>query len=268
MTQGLCMFDRDARLVVCNDLYAKMYRLPAELLKPGSLHRDIIAHRVRSGVLQGGHGNADVQQQLAVLSALPAEKRSSRSDEYADGELIRVTRQPIPGGGWVATQRDITEQRRAEEELYETKQFLDSIIDNIPIAVVVKDAVTRKFVLVNRTFQAMRGLGRDELVGKSVFAFYNRRTAEFIDHLDSEVLQGHRDGKNLEYDVDTQGGTPFYAPSRIVIRDNDGEAKYLIVVINDVTERKKSEQRIAFMAHHDALTGLANRAAGTQQIEE
>ena len=138
-----------------------------------------------------------MQQQLSALSALPAEKRSSRIDEHADGTLIRVTRQPLPGGGWVATHDDITEQRRAEEELYETKQFLDSIIDNIPIAVVVKDAVTRKFVLVNRTFQAMRGLGRDALVGKSVFAFYNQRTAEFIDHMDSEVLQGHRDGKNL-----------------------------------------------------------------------
>jgi len=254
--------------VVCNDLYANMYRLPTELLKPGTLHRDIIAHRVRSGLLKGGHGNADVQQQLSALSALPAEKRSSRIDEHADGTLIRVTRQPLPGGGWVATHDDITEQRRAEQELDKTKQFLDSIIDNIPISVVVKDAVTRKFVLVNRTFQAMRGLGRDELVGKSVFAFYNQRTAEFIDHMDSEVLQGHRDGKNLEYDVDTQDGTRIYATSRIVIRDNDGEARYLIVVINDVTERKKSEQRIAFMAHHDALTGLANRAAVTQQIEE
>jgi diguanylate cyclase (GGDEF)-like protein/PAS domain S-box-containing protein len=268
MTQGLCMIDGDARLVVCNERYAKMYRLPPELLKPGTLHRDIIAHRVRSGLLKGGHGNADVQQQLSVLSALPTRKRSSRIDEHADGKLIRVTRQPLLGGGWVATHDDITEQRRAEQELYETKQFLDSIIDNIPIAVVVKDAVTRKFVLVNRAFQAMRGLGRDELVGKTVFAFYNQRTAEFIDRMDSEVLQGHCDGKNLEYDVDTQDGTRIYATSRIVIRDNDGEAKYLIVVINDVTERKKSEQRIAFMAHHDALTGLANRAAVTQQIEE
>jgi diguanylate cyclase (GGDEF)-like protein/PAS domain S-box-containing protein len=268
MTQGLCMFDRDARLVVCNDLYAKMYRLPAELLKPGALHRDIIAHRVRSGILQGGHGNADVQQQLSVLSALPAEKRSNRIDEHADGKLIRVTRQPLPGGGWVATHDDITEQRRAEQELNKTKQFLDSIIDNIPISVVVKDAVTHKFVLVNRAFEAMRSLRRDALVGKTVFDFYNQRTAEFIDRMDSEVLHGRCDGKNLEYDVDTKDGTRIYATSRIVIRDDDGEAKYLIVVINDVTERKKSEQRIAFMAHHDALTGLANRAAVTQQIEE
>src|SRR6202043_3131022 len=87
--------------------------------------------------------------------------------------------------------------------------------------------------------------------------------------IDNDVLRGSSDGKYLEYDVETPSdGTRIYATSRIVIRDNDGEAKYLIVVINDVTERKKSEQRIAFMAHHDALTGLANRAAVTQQIEE
>lgn len=79
MTQGLCMIDGDARLVVCNKRYAKMYRLPPELLKPGTLHRDIIAHRVRSGLLKGGHGNADVQQRLSALSALPAEKDRAAS---------------------------------------------------------------------------------------------------------------------------------------------------------------------------------------------
>ena len=56
--------------------------------------------------------------------------------------------------------------------------------------------------------------------------------------------------------------------SRIVVRDVRGEPKYLVVVIDDITERKKSEQRIAFMAHHDTLTGVANRAAAIQQIEE
>jgi diguanylate cyclase (GGDEF)-like protein/PAS domain S-box-containing protein len=269
MTQGLCMFDGDTRLVVCNELYSTMYRLPPELLVPGTLHRDIIAHRVRNGILKGGHGNVEVQQQLAALSALPTGKRSSRIDEHSDGKLIRVTRQPLPGGGWVATHDDITEQRRAEQELNETKQFLDSIIDNIPICVVVKEVGTRKFVLVNGAFQAMVGLERKLLIGKTVFDLYNKKTAKFIHSIDNDVLRGSSDGKYLEYDVETPSdGTRIYATSRIVVRDSQGEAKYLIVVINDVTERKKSEQRIAFMAHHDALTGLANRAAIAQKIEE
>jgi diguanylate cyclase (GGDEF)-like protein/PAS domain S-box-containing protein len=269
MTQGLCMFDEQRRLVVCNELYAKMYRLPAELLKPGSPHSDVIAHRVRNGVLKGGQGQAAVQQQLSILSALSIEQSSSRVDEHADGKLIRVTRKPLVGGGWVATHEDITEQRRAEQELDETKRFLDSIIENIPIAVIVKDVSTRKYVLVNRAFQAMLGLEQKDLLGKTVFNIYNKKTAEFIHNTDDEFLRDSSSVKYKEYDVDTRlVGSRIHATNRIVIRDSQGEAKYLIVVIEDVTERKKSEQRIAFMAHHDALTGLANRAAVAQRIED
>jgi len=58
------------------------------------------------------------------------------------------------------------------------------------------------------------------------------------------------------------------ATRRLVIKDGQGDAKCLIAVIEDVTERKKAEQRIAFLAHHDALTGLANRVALVQKIDE
>src|SRR6266480_3344412 len=51
ITHGLCMFDADKRLVVCNDRYAKMYKLPAKLLQAGTAHEAIIAHRVLNGVL-------------------------------------------------------------------------------------------------------------------------------------------------------------------------------------------------------------------------
>jgi diguanylate cyclase (GGDEF)-like protein/PAS domain S-box-containing protein len=269
MTQGLCMFDREKRLVVCNELYARMYRLPSELLKAGTSHSDIIADRVRNGILKGGHGTVDVQHQLTTLSALSEEQRSSRVDEHADGKLIRVTRQPLIGGGWVATHDDITEQQRAEQELDETKRFLDSIIENIPIAVVVKDAVTREYILVNRAFQEMLGADRHEILGRTVFDIYNKKTADFINKTDNEFLLNSSGIKYKEYDVETQQEGPrIHATNRILIRDNYGDAKYLVVVIDDVTERKKSEQRIAFMAHHDALTGLANRAAVTQQIDD
>jgi len=268
MTHGICMFDKDKRLVVCNERYAKMYDVPAELTVPGTPFDAILEYRFKQGLLKGGNVAAALEKQLNVLSALPPEQKTSRIDEHQNGRLVRVTRQPLPDGGWVATHDDITEQHRAEQELNETKKFLDSIIDNIPIAVVVKDATTRKFVLVNRAFQSMRGLDSSVLIGRTVFDFYDKKSAEFIDRTDLQVLDGTSDGKYLEYDVDTGGGTRIYGTSRIVVHDTKGAPKYLIVVIDDITERKKSEQRIAFMAHHDALTGLANRAAVTQKIEE
>jgi len=175
----------------------------------------------------------------------------------------------MKGGGWVATHEDITARKRAEQELDETKQFLNSIIENIPIAVVVKDVKTRKFVLVNRAFETMFGSSRSELLGKTVFDLYGTKDADLIDKADSKILQDSVGGNVDEHDVEIpMCGSRIHAVNRIVIRDVQGDAKYLIAVIDDVTDRKKSEQRIEFMAHHDALTGLANRAAVVEKIEE
>jgi methyl-accepting chemotaxis protein len=116
MTHGLCMFDGDKRLVICNDRYGSLYRLPPELLKAGTSHEAIIAHRVMNGVLKGEKSAGAVDKKLGALGQHSSEKVSSRVDELADGRLIRVVRQPMKGGGWVATHEDITERQRLEKQ--------------------------------------------------------------------------------------------------------------------------------------------------------
>ncbi|MDO8534691.1 MAG: PAS-domain containing protein [Xanthobacteraceae bacterium] len=116
MLQGLCMFDSKKRLVVCNDRYAELYRLPPELLKAGTPHDAIIAHRVLNGILAGGKSDVAVDQKLMALGKMSIDTSSSRIDELADGRLICVTRQPMVGGGWVATHQDITERHRFEQQ--------------------------------------------------------------------------------------------------------------------------------------------------------
>jgi diguanylate cyclase (GGDEF)-like protein len=117
MGEGLCMFDADKRLVVWNDRYASLYRLPDELLKAGTPHSAIIRHRIVNGVLKGDRGEGAVEQKIAKLAALPANTSSRRVDELDDGRLICVTRQPMAGGGWVATHLDVTEQHRTEARI-------------------------------------------------------------------------------------------------------------------------------------------------------
>ncbi len=116
MPHGLCMFDAKKRLVLCNDGYAEMYRLPPELLKAGTSHDAIIAHRISSGLLAGEKGEGAVKKKIANLDALSATAKSSRIDKLADGRLIYVTRQPMAGGGWVATHEDVTERERLEQQ--------------------------------------------------------------------------------------------------------------------------------------------------------
>jgi diguanylate cyclase (GGDEF)-like protein/PAS domain S-box-containing protein len=117
MTQGLCMFDGQKRLVVWNDRYAELYRLSGDLLQVGTPHEAIIADRISRGILRGETSKAAAKKKIAFLHQLPKDAMSSRVDEFSDGRFILVTRQPMADGGWLATHEDITERRRAEAEI-------------------------------------------------------------------------------------------------------------------------------------------------------
>ena len=108
-----------------------------------------------------------------------------------------------------------------------------------------------------------------ELLGKTVFEIYQRKDAERIDASDSEALAGEFGCCVQDYELEMPDGQMrVLATNRLVVRDATGVAKHLVVVIDDITERKKSEQRIAFMAHHDVLTGLPNRLSIMEKIED
>ncbi len=77
MGEGLCMFDADKRLVICNERYAKMYGLPPELLKVGTPHSAIIAHRVSNGVLKGDTSIEAVEEKNSVLGQFPTGAKST-----------------------------------------------------------------------------------------------------------------------------------------------------------------------------------------------
>jgi diguanylate cyclase (GGDEF)-like protein/PAS domain S-box-containing protein len=265
MAHGLCIFDRDMRLVACNEQYGEMYGLRPEQTRPGTTLRSVLEARVSAGCVPGDPDQY-IRSRLAKVSLCDAHYAEN---DLTDGRVYAVSHRPMPDGGWVATHIDVTEQRRAERQLDETRQFLDSIIEHIPVAIVVKDATTRKYLLVNRAFETMLGIPRSELLDRTSFDIHRAKDAKNIDEADTESLQNSDRVSYNEVEVDTLlRGPRMQATHRIVIKNNQGDAKFLIAVIEDATERKKAEQRIAFLAHHDPLTGLANRAALAQKIEE
>ena len=265
MPHGICMFGADKRLVLANDLYSTMYGLDPNKMKPGTTLPQILEARVASGCCPQDSQKYINDRMAEAFRIEPGYV----VNELQDGRTLAVSRRSMPDGGSVAVHQDITAHLHAEKELNETKQFLNSIIENIPIAVVVKDVKTRKFILVNRTFEAMLKVSRTEVLGKTVFDIYRTKDAERIDAADNGALAADVGAHSNDYEIEMPGGeSRILATNRIVVRDGEGNAKHLVVVIDDITERKKSEQRIAFMAHHDVLTGLPNRLAVMEKIEE
>ena len=145
MTHGLCMFDSAKRLVVCNKQYANLYRLPPELQRVGTPHEAIITHRVMNGFLTGGTSASAVDKKLNALSQLPSDEPSVRIDELADGRMIRVIRQPMEGGGWVATHEDITSQKRTEMQIIHMARhdILTGLANRAVLLEKVKEALSR-----------------------------------------------------------------------------------------------------------------------------
>ncbi len=114
MSQGLIMFDSTDRVVVCNDLYIKMYGLSREIVKPGCSFSELLRYRAEAGELV----HPDLERYRANLAAAMAQGQVMTSIlETADGREILVTNSPMSAGGRVATHNDITERRRAEAKI-------------------------------------------------------------------------------------------------------------------------------------------------------
>ncbi len=114
MSQGLCMFDAEERLVVANDRYAQMYGLDPEQMKPGTPFRQIIEARIAMGAYAGGDPEAYVNERRA---AVRERHSSTKIQTLPDGRVIAIVHQPMADGGWLATHEDITEQRRYEAKI-------------------------------------------------------------------------------------------------------------------------------------------------------
>ncbi len=112
MTQGLCMFDGAARLILCNERYLEMYGLRPENVQRGIPLRDLLIERTAAGTFAG-----DPDAYVAEALKQVAEGRTeTRTIEIKDGRLITLVGRPIRGGGWLATHTDMTDQLLAEKE--------------------------------------------------------------------------------------------------------------------------------------------------------
>jgi len=111
MTQGLCMFDGAARLVLCNDRYLEMYALRPELSRAGTPLRELLECRTAAGTFSG-----DADRYVADCLRQVAEGRTETKTIHIAGRVIMLVSRPMPGGGWVATHNDVTEQLSAETE--------------------------------------------------------------------------------------------------------------------------------------------------------
>jgi methyl-accepting chemotaxis protein len=112
MSTALCMFNSAARIVVVNRRYIDMYKLSPKVARPGCTLLELLHHRKDSGLLTG-----DPEEYYRdIMEGVKAGKMSTWRVATGDGRYIHAVNLPIPGGGWVTTHEDVTEQHQLEQQ--------------------------------------------------------------------------------------------------------------------------------------------------------
>ncbi len=144
MSQGVLMFDAEARLVFCNHRYIEMYGLTADAAKAGSSLLDLLRYRLAARTFSG-----DPEEYIEELLTKIAEGDTFHSVVTAgDGRAISVLNKPLAGGGWLATHEDVTDRRRAEERIAHMARH-DALTD-LPNRVLLRERLDHELKRVKR----------------------------------------------------------------------------------------------------------------------
>ena len=160
-------------------------------------------------------------------------------------------------------ERELTEHRRTEEtlagrtaELEDARNFLDSVLEHLPVMLFVKDAEHLRFVRWNKAEEEGLGIDRSEAIGRSDYDFFPEEQASFFVAKDRAVLSGGRLVDIPEEAIQTHRGLRYLHTIKVPVLGADGQPKYLVGISEDITERKRAQEELARAREQEVEIGF------------
>ena len=234
LSHGVVMTDARKRIVFCNDRYLEIYGLARSDIRKGMTGPELVTLRRERGVLDVGvedfYANAATSEGLIT--------------ELPDGRSIQVRYFPLPNGGSIATHEDCSEQRNLSRQLASTKQFLESVLDNVPMCVAAKSIEDGRYIFANRAFERFSRFSRDKIVGKRANDIFTPGTAAGIEAAYEAAL--HAPGGQFRSEIVVERGSErrILASNRVIARDHNDQPEFLIALFDDVTDRKSLSKEL------------------------
>jgi diguanylate cyclase (GGDEF)-like protein/PAS domain S-box-containing protein len=234
LNQGVVMTDPRGRVIFCNDQYLEIYGLsraevPRDLSGPA-----LLALRRKRGALDVS--DEEFYTQAATPDGLVT--------ELPNGKSILVKYFDLPNGGSVATHLDYTEQRKLSRKLASTTQFLESVLDNVPVCVAAKNIEDGRYIFANRAFERFSRFSRDHIVGRRADEIFRPETAASVEAADQSALKAPQGFHRSEFFVERGKEKRILASNRVIARNEKNEPEFLIALFEDVTDRRSLSREL------------------------
>ena len=228
LNQGVVITDPKKRIVFCNNRYLEIYGLERSDISDNMTGPDLAELWRQRGILdvsvEDFYGQASAPEGLVT--------------ELSGGRSVRVRYFPLPNGGWVATHEDCSEQRKLSRQLASTKQFLESVLENIPVCVAAKNIEDGRYIFANRAFERFSRFSRDMIVGKRADEIFRPDTAASIEAADLAAVNSPESQYRNEFVVERGSQKRVLASNRVIARNDRNEPEFLVALFDDVTERR------------------------------
>ena len=289
--EGFILLDKEFNVVIFNRRFLALYPRTAPSVHVGAAFEDILRYGARHGEYPAVSSHAEVEDFVDQwMPRFTSAEPFFGEGAFSDGRWVLVSHRRTASGDYASIRTDITAQKQRERELAnllqeliasqaaaerahaETKRMSDTLLeitDAVPALVAHLDH-DQRYTYCNKEYQDVFGIDPTTLIGKTVAEAVPSEIYEVVKPHIKAAFAGHEAAFIRPMITEREGQREIrYVEQRYIPdRDPDGKVEGLYAIAWDITDSHRREQVLNKEASTDALTGLLNRRAMMQVIEE
>jgi len=236
LSQGISVIDQHMKLVIWNQRYLELFNFPDNFIRVGRPADKIFRYNAE----QGEYGPGDPETHVQQLMDNVQDGEPHRYVRYRkDGSVIEIQGNPMPGGGFVFSYQDITQQKQIEEALIQSENNIRIYTDNVPALIAYFDT-ERRYLFTNRAYEEAMQIDRNQVIGRPVYEVLPPAEYEARSSFMRAALEGRR--QTFEMELPSRNHNVRYALVTYTPHIAEkGELLGFFALYQDITERRMVE---------------------------